>query len=222
MKAPKSAIDELRQRRRAEPEAVDTRSAILLATESALATTPLHNLNVAQLIREAGVSRATFYSYFESKYDVVAALLARVMDQMYEFLGPLAHREEGSTREDALRQTLTTSIALWREHAAVFRATHENWHAVPELRAMWLALVERFTDAVADVLVREAEPGSAIAVTARHRAAAVLWATERLIYVAISEADDDLVDDEQFVETLLALWVGTLFADTRRGESTYA
>lgn len=221
MSAPRSAIDEIRQRRRAEPEPVDTRSAILFATERALATTPLHSLNVAQLISEAGVSRATFYSYFESKYEVVAALLARVMDQMYEFLSPLAQRDEEMSREDALRETLSTSIALWRDHAAVFRATHENWHAVPELRAMWLALVERFTEAVAGVISAETGAGAATAETARHRAAAVLWATERLIYVAISGVDDDLADDEQLVETLLALWVGTLFADTRRGDSTH-
>ena len=55
----------------------DTEQAIFAATEELLEQVPLQDLSVAQIIERAGVSRATFYFYFSSKYAVVTGLLAQ-------------------------------------------------------------------------------------------------------------------------------------------------
>jgi AcrR family transcriptional regulator len=190
---------------------------ILIATESILADTPLHDISVARIMDEARVSRGTFYSYFASKFEVVAALLEQVMEEMYDLLTPFTAAEARRPREDAIREVLVHSTSLWSRHRVVFRATHEHWHAVPELRAQWLRVVERFTDAIAGELEREIDAGTAPpGIDARQRAAAVLWATEHLLYVAGMGADADLPSEHAILETLMTMWTGTLYGPALR------
>jgi AcrR family transcriptional regulator len=58
-----------RQRPRAHTGEQDAEKAIFEATERLLAEQPLHELSVAQIITAAGLSRATFYHYFSSKFE---------------------------------------------------------------------------------------------------------------------------------------------------------
>src|SRR2546425_11855984 len=84
----------------------DTELAIFTATEELLEQVPLQDLSVAQIIAKAGVSRATFYFYFSSKYAVVAGLLAGVMDEIYAVMQPFIQRESDSIAEEPLRESL--------------------------------------------------------------------------------------------------------------------
>jgi AcrR family transcriptional regulator len=213
----RSVVQQLRERRRAERALQivrpDTRTAILVATEQILSEAPLHDVSVARIMAEAEVSRATFYSYFASKFEVLAGLLELVMDDMYDLVRQFVVRAPGRSRASAIREMLVETTQLWSRHRAVFRATHEHWHAVPELRTQWLRVMERFTDAVALELDREIESGAAPrGIDTRQRAAGVLWASEQLLYIAATGADADLPNEPAILETLLALWTGTLLA----------
>ena len=140
------------------------------------------------------------------------------MNEMYDLLQPFVERDPARPPEDAIREVLTTSTELWRRHRVVFRATHENWHAVPELRDQWLEMVERFTDAIATELEREIAAGAAPkGIDARQRAAGVLWATEHLLYIAGTAVDDDLPSEDAILETLIAIWIGALYGAPEGG-----
>ena len=205
-----SAMERLRAARRAERELElvrpDTRTAILDATERLLADVPLHELTVAQIMEEAEVSRGTFYSYFSSKFEAAAALLERTMAEAFEVMRDAIDAVDRPPTQEELRNYLVGSTRLWQEHRAVLRATHENWHAVPELREQWLAAVERFTAALAGALSPGGgDPNPRL----RRRVASALWATERLEYVADSEVDDDVREDD-LIETLMDYWAPLL------------
>lgn len=195
--------------RATQPERLDTRSSVLVATEQLLGEVALHDVSVAMIMSRAGVSRRTFYSYFESKFEVVATLLEDVMNEMFAILGAVRQGQTGSSREELWRSLIAESIRLRVRHRAIFNAAHENWHAVPEIRGQWLRAVERFTDAIGAELDRDVEAGPAA--RNRQRAAAVLWATDHLLYVAGVDADDDLPDEDAVLETLLVMWMGTLY-----------
>jgi AcrR family transcriptional regulator len=190
----------------------DTELAIFEATERLLSEVPLHELSVAQIIAAAEISRATFYFYFSSKFAVVSGLLARVMEEIFEVVQPFVQRQDGVSPEEALRRSLEGATAMWKSHRPAMRAIHEHWNTTPELRTLWITVVERFTDAVSAELDREraagiAPPGAG----SRQIAAALLWGTERCLYVAGLGVDADLPDEEQTLEPLLALWVGSLY-----------
>jgi AcrR family transcriptional regulator len=193
----------------------ETELAIFEATERLLAEVPLHDLSVAQIISAAGVSRATFYFYFSSKFAVVTGLLAQVMEEMFEVVQPFVQREDGAAPEPALRESLEASTALWASHRAALRAVSEHWHAFDELRVLWLGVVQRFTLAVAAEIDREravglAPPGP----DSRQVAAALIWGTERCLYVAGLGADENVHTEAELVDPLMALWMGALYGGT--------
>jgi AcrR family transcriptional regulator len=190
----------------------ETEGAIFEATERLLVEVPLHDLSVAQIIEEAGVSRATFYFYFSSKFAVVTGLLAQVMEEIYEVVQPFTAREDGTAPEVALRQSLEASTALWAAHRPALRAVTEHWHEFDELRALWLSVVQRFTLAVAAEIDRERKAGIAPpGPDSRQVAAALIWGTERCLYVAGLGVDENIPREQDLVEPLMSLWLGGLY-----------
>ena len=220
-------LRDVRDRRRAERQSGRSRpdhlTTIIEATERVLADTPFHKVTIDQIIAEAGVSRGTFYAYFSSKGEVVAELLGRIMQQMYGLLDPfLVHLAQGETNESrraALAAVLNESAALWTLHRPVFHATHDNWHSTLELRVKWLDLVEQFTEAIAERLLSGSRHDEAATHNARQRSAALLWASEHLLYLAGTDVDADLRSEDDIVETLVLMWEGTLFGGSDPGSN---
>ena len=193
--------------------------AIFEATERLLIEVPLHELSVAQIISAAGVSRATFYFYFSSKFAVVTGLLERVMDEIFASVQPFVGRPGGQPPEAALRQALQESTKVWAAHRHALGAVMEHWHAVPELRELWLAVVERFTAAVAAEIERERKQGVAPpGPDSRHVAACLIWGTERCLYVAGLGVDASIPREEDLVEPLMTLWLGVLYSGRKSGK----
>lgn len=190
----------------------ETESAIFAATERLLGQVPLHEISVRDIIAEAQISRATFYLYFSSKYSVVSSLLGRVMDEIYAVMQTFVIGSDRERAASELRRSLEAAAALWATHRPVLRATHEHWYADPELRDPWLSVVERFTEAVAMQIDRGrgagvVPPGP----RSRQLAAALLWGSDRCMYVAGIGADPHLPGEQEIAATLAALWVGAIF-----------
>ena len=210
--AAQSSMSARRERRRAELARPDTRTAILEATERQLEDSSLRELSVSRILEDAQVSRGSFYSYFESKYDVAGALLAKVMEGMYELWRPYVEREEDADPEQVLRSVLRNAVIMWRDNRALARLVHEYWHSVPEIGDQWLAAMDRFITGIATELDRDREAGLAPpGGESREIAAAALWSTEQLLFVAGTERAPDLASEEAISETLMAMWTGLLY-----------
>jgi AcrR family transcriptional regulator len=198
--------------RRAREGNADTRAQILAATERLLETVPLRDLSVAQIIEQAEISRATFYFYFSSKFDVVVGLLSKIMDDVYDMARPFIDRADDDEPHLAMRRSLDAAARTWRTHRLALRAVSENWSAVPELRTLWLAVVERFTAGVAAEIDRQRSVGLAPAgVDSRELTTVLLWATERAFYVSGLGVSSDLRSEEESVEALFAVWRGAVY-----------
>jgi TetR/AcrR family transcriptional regulator, ethionamide resistance regulator len=198
--------------RRAREGNADTRAQILAATEALLERVALRDLSVAQIIEQAAISRATFYFYFSSKYDVVVGLLAKIMDDVYDVSRPFIHREPDAEPAHAMRRSLEAAARTWRTHRLALRAVSEHWNAVPELRTLWLAVVERFTAGIAAEIDRQRAEGLAPAgIDSRQLTAVLVWATERSFYVAGLDVPSDLRSEEEAVEALFAVWHGAVY-----------
>jgi AcrR family transcriptional regulator len=192
--------------------ASDAETLILDATEALLENVQIAKLSVAQIIERAGVSRATFYFYFSSKYAVITALLSRVMEEIYEETRPFIDSGSGLAPNEGLRASLEGGARVWREHRNVLRATHEQWRAVPELQELWGGIVSRFVAGVSAGIERGRAAGALPAgPDSRQIAATLLWGTERCFYVAGLGADPDLPSEEEIVETLIHLWTGAVY-----------
>jgi AcrR family transcriptional regulator len=205
-------------------DSAGTQAQIFAATERLLEQVPLHDLSVAQIIDEAGVSRATFYFYFGSKYAVIAGLLAGVMDEVYEVARPFIERPDDEPPERALRRGIEAAAVLWSSHRFALRALSEHWYAVPELRELWMNVMARFTEGFAAEIDRQRSAGLAPPGVDSHRlAASLLWSSERCFYVAGLGVDGELGSEDQAVDALYALWRGAIYggrpAKSARGRS---
>jgi AcrR family transcriptional regulator len=168
----------------------ETEHAIFDATERLLGRMQLHDVSVAKITAEAEISRATFYRYFTSKDAVIAGLLAKVMDEIFDAIAQFVGASEDDRPGPILRDALAGGWQVWNAHQPVMRAVSENWHRVPELEQLWLSIIDRFSGAIAAQIDRERAAGLAPpGIDSRRLAAMLLWSTERLMYVAAREDD---------------------------------
>lgn len=93
--------------------------AILDAARELLRSTPVAHITIDQLAAGAGISRSSFYFYFDSKAALLEALLDEIADEMTES----ACRWLDGSGDDlaALRHTLEVSAGLWRDHGPLLR-----------------------------------------------------------------------------------------------------
>jgi AcrR family transcriptional regulator len=214
--APRSTRARNRPRRPEGTSAPET--AIFAATEKLLAERSLQELSVAQIITEAGLSRATFYFYFGSKFSVAASLLGRITDEIFEFVQPYVNRDPSEDPREALGRSLEAAIESWERHRLTLRATSQHWSTNDEIGRQWVAGIELFTEAVAGQIDRDRAAGLAPdGPAARQLAAALLWGTQHCLYAAGLGVDDDLAGERNTLEPLTAIWTRAIYGDATAG-----
>jgi AcrR family transcriptional regulator len=187
----------------------DLRETILAATGLLLADHSFGDLAVSDILSAAGVSRGTFYFYFDSKQAVLGELVRRAVSQGHAAADPwLANPADPVA---ALRAGITAGAELWRASAPVLRAIVENWRTDPRLTALWLEQMQTFTDATvaqitADPRARQNLNGQDIAAVA----SALTWLGERLYYLAATSTPP-FDNQDTLVSTLLHMWTAALY-----------
>src|SRR5947208_15510016 len=215
--APAMAASPRSHGRRSAPDRAggELREAILAATAGLLAGTSFGDLAVSDILTAAGVSRGSFYFYFDSKHDVLAELVRRAVARGHAAAAPwLAGPGGPADPADALRTGITAGAELWRQSAPVLRAIVENWRTDPRLEALWTEQMQTFTDATvaqidADPRARQRLAGQDIAALA----SALTWLGERLYYLAAT-GTPPFDDQDTLVGTLLHIWTSALYEDT--------
>lgn len=200
-----------RQRPRAHTGEQAAELAIFEATEALLAEQPLHDLSVAQIIKAAGLSRASFYHYFSSKFEVVAALMGRIWEGIYAE----THTALESPWEDpgeALRSSLRTAMQTWFAHRAVIHAVLENQHAVPALAEAWTAVSGRFATVLATQIEAEREAGRAAPGLPPETIATMLvCGAERIFYVGSTGVDRRMRTHDARLDAIVTISLAAIY-----------
>src|SRR5271156_6546928 len=200
-------------RRRVVDTEASVAESIFSATARLLARESFSDVSVAQILTEAGVSRATFYFYFSSKFSVLSGLLERAMNDIFETVQPFLARSPDDSPTVALQRSIRAVTQAWHRHRPVLQAANHHWHSEPELRDLWLAIAERFIAAGAIEIERERAAGMITSpVPSRTLAATLFWGTERVLYIAGLGVEPSLADEEGAVDVLVSMWRGTLYA----------
>ena len=166
-------------------------AAVLRATEDLLIEgAPFAELNIERIATRAGISRTAFYFYFRDKRDLLVRLTGDVNEQL------MAAADTWWAGGD-IRAALDEIAALYREHAALFRATVEVSTYDEEVATFWRGLVGRFVDATRERIAAEQASSGALPGDAHAEAFALVWMVERSMYqqyVQGAKAPDGLVD----------------------------
>lgn len=198
------------QRRLASP----SRQSITDAMRELLAVRRLDEVTVQEIVERAQISRPTFYAHFETKYSVVAALIADMGQTIYGRWAAFFD-EDGPISEEELRSIAVLTLADWREQATLFAATIEGWHSDQEIHDTWNEVLDRFAAALRKRVarVRQLEPEDDMVVPA------LISLFERCVYLAVATPDSPLGrSDEELASVLAMMWVRSLRLGPNEGK----
>ena len=153
-----------------------------------------NEISVERLAAEAGISRTTFYVYFEDKSDLLRAWFTDVTRELNEAaagwwsLGPEIRREH-------LRDALANIVHSYRPHTTLMAATHD----VSGYDAHARHLVVEAMDAYARGIRRHIEAGQAAgfidrALLPEQTAYWLCWMAERGLHQIPRDADERQID----------------------------
>jgi AcrR family transcriptional regulator len=140
----------LSRRERTDATRQATEAALMRATIALLGEdTPFAELGIEQIVKRAGFSRPTFYSYFRDKRELILRLGEQLQESAAAAADPWLTAATSVTR-----QTLEDVLGALRAHRETLIAIIEAATYDPEVDAFWRAFHDRFwriaTERIAD------------------------------------------------------------------------
>ncbi len=176
------------------------RDAILTAAIEVFARYGLRKTTMGDIIREAGVSRATVYKHFADKDDIFDAVVRREMLEM--LAEDLLAVERETTTRGRLRAAITTHSELIRKKVNLLRLTKERFaEIVPHSGERMRQLTEEATALFAGILRRGVEDGDIAVDDSNLAAITMLYACKGIFMAAVMDLWDE--DRDVIIESLL-------------------
>jgi len=185
---------------------------VLDALGTLLADRPLHEIGIEDILESAGVSRATFYVHFATKYAAVEALFNQVLAEISTTMGTFVSQSAEAPALEALRIGIDDSTAVWFRHRVILETVVQNAHVVPEFATILNKMKSDFARTIAREVERERAAGKAPpGPPARQLCAALVECTLALLYSAGLDQSKDLPGPGAIANSIYALWCGTVY-----------
>lgn len=157
--------------------------ALFACAESLLAEGRFGSATLPEIAAKAGISRPTFYFYFNSKQALLVALVERTLDQLTGKI-ERAIRPKGEDPAVAMRAVLRSVADLWAQHHATLMAAAELAGSIPSVFEKMRSVIELPMADMARLLRRIG--GSSLTrdqPSAERLSIRLAWMTERNFYV---------------------------------------
>ncbi|MFV8316753.1 TetR/AcrR family transcriptional regulator [Mycobacterium sp. 23] len=112
------------------------RQAIMQAVRELLQEVPFSELSVSAISLRAGVARSGFYFYFDSKYSVLAQILAEAAEELEELTQYFAPRQPGESPEQFAKRMVGSAAAVYADNDPVVNACNAARHTDVEIQAI--------------------------------------------------------------------------------------
>ena len=172
----------------------DIERRLLEATDRLMADgSTFTELSVDRLASDAGMSRRTFYVYFQDKADLLRCLAQQVFVEQ-EAAMRRAWEGTGRTYED-LVDAMSDIVASYRRHQALLRAIVETSGYDADVGGAYHGLMDRATSVVEAVIdSAKAEGGIRQSLHSYETAAALTWMVERACHQILPTSAPSDVD----------------------------
>jgi AcrR family transcriptional regulator len=125
------------------------RDAIVAAVRELLHERSFADLSVSTISERAGVARSGFYFYFDSKYAVLAVIMADASDLLDNLTHHFAPREPGETPYDFAKRMVGSAAAVYANDDPVMTACAAARYTDAQIRE----IMDDFYDGIIDKLV---------------------------------------------------------------------
>jgi AcrR family transcriptional regulator len=168
-------------------------------------------LSVERIVKEAGISRATFYVYFEDKGDLLRTLTEDFVSRINEAASAWWNLRPGATKDD-LYAAMRAIFDVYLPHKTVMAAVVEVASYDVGLRSLFGNLLEQTIAEVAGHIAHGQEQGSVDPRLDPDRTAAWLtWMAERGLYQLVAPANNG-TKVERLLDALTDITWNTLYA----------
>jgi AcrR family transcriptional regulator len=137
------------------------RQAILAAVRELLQERPFSELSVSTISLRAGVARSGFYFYFDSKYSVLAQILAEAAEELEERTQYFAPRQSGESPEQFARRMVGSAAMVYAHNDPVMNACHTARHSDIEIQEILERQFEVVLRQIVNVVDAEVKSGTA-------------------------------------------------------------
>ena len=110
------------------------RHAIVTAVRQLLQETPFADLSVSTISDRAGVARSGFYFYFDSKYSVLAQILAEATQELEELTHFFAARGKDESPAAFAKRMVGSAVVVFSHNDPVMSACNIARNADAEIR----------------------------------------------------------------------------------------
>jgi len=132
------------------------REAIVTAVRELLQERSFADLSVSTISERAGVARSGFYFYFDSKYAVLAVILADASELLDELTHHFAPREPGESPEAFAKRMVGSAVAVYANDDPVLSACSVARNTDVQIGEM----MDDFYDGIIDKLIALLEQDS--------------------------------------------------------------
>lgn len=184
--------------------------AILATAERLLQQRPLADFSVDDLAKGAGISRPTFYFYFQSKNAVLLSLLDQMnskADAALKGLGGISSGDPASF----WRARIESFLEVSGSHRAVAVAGAAAKATNPEVRQLWSTLMQRWIFYTTAAIKAERGRGSAPdTIPAEDLSVALNMLSERVMAAAFT-AEEPAIPEGRVIDALLHVWLAGIY-----------
>lgn len=207
---PPAAQSPARGRRAKRPSGDEREQAIRETLEKLLETTPFHEISIDDLAKGAGISRPTFYFYFESKEAVLLTLMDEIVTQA-DAASDIAQAMLEQDPQKFLRDALSAYVTILGAHRWVMVAGNQAAATSEEVRDLWNVVRERWVQMGADAIAAERKRiGFTGAVAPRELSIALLNMNEGVMYSHFA-GEEPAVPEDQVIDVLSNVWISAVY-----------
>jgi AcrR family transcriptional regulator len=170
-------------------------------------------LSVERIVREAGISRATFYVYFEDKSDLLRALAEDFVERLLEAAAIWWTLPADATKSD-LRAAMRAIFDAYLPHKLVMAAVVEVASYDARLQELFGSLLDRtITEVARHIELGLAEGFVTPGLDPRRTAAWLTWMAERGLYQLVAPASEATA--ERLLDGITDITWNTLYVQAR-------
>jgi AcrR family transcriptional regulator len=192
------------------------RDAIVTAVRELLHERSFADLSVSTISERAGVARSGFYFYFDSKYAVLAVILADASDLLDSLTHHFAPREPDETPRAFAKRMVGSAAAVYANDDPVLKACEMARNTDAQIREM----MDDFYDATIEKLIALLENDPDVrpiskdipALVRTMAAATTMTLTQDSAFVGRG------TDPNRAVDALERLWVAAFWGDSQLGD----
>jgi len=125
------------------------RDAIITAVRGLLEERPFADLSVSTISERAGVARSGFYFYFDTKYAVLAVIVAEAMAELDQLTHDFAPRDAGESPSDFAKRMVGYAAAVFAANDPIMAACNLARSTDAQIRE----IMDDFQDSVVNKIV---------------------------------------------------------------------